>query len=58
MKIIFDSEEQKEAFFKLMSDDYCPSTIFLSDIGCTTGHKTCECEMCWECCGIVVEVRE
>lgn len=54
MKIIFDSEEQKNAFFGLMADDYCPNCLLLPE------HCLAErdCDLCWRSCGIKVEVKK
>lgn len=54
MKIIFDSEEQKEAFFEHVVADYCPS-IFGSDA--STCFENDSCDNCWEKCGIELEVK-
>lgn len=56
MKIIFDSDEEKEAFIK----DRCPTDILkiLGDIECD-GYDVCGvCEECWEKCGIELEVKK
>lgn len=59
MKIIFDSEEQKNAMMGLLEDDYCPNNIFLEDVGCNYGNSLRnDCENCWKNCGIEVEVKE
>jgi hypothetical protein len=52
MKIIFDSEEQKDAMLKLLADDYCPSLLFLKK-GCGNIY---DCEKCWAKCGLEVDV--
>lgn len=60
MKIIFDSEEQKDAMLKLLADDYCPSLLFLND-SCKSELEqklTHDCETCWAKCGLEVEVRD
>lgn len=57
MKIIFDSEEQKNTLFRLLPMDYCPSILGLKDIT----YNNCDdyaCNKCWENCGIEVEVIE
>lgn len=51
MKIIFDSEEQKENFLKLMSEsdvvDFCPGNMNLEENGNGCGIPSC-CRQCWE----------
>lgn len=51
MKIIFDSEEQKESFLKLMSEadvvDFCPGKMNLKEKRDGCGIPSC-CKQCWE----------
>lgn len=51
MKIIFDSEEQKENFLKLMSEsdtvDFCPGRLNLEETGDGCSIPEC-CRQCWE----------
>lgn len=63
MKIIFDSEKQRENLFKA----YCPYELGLP--GCSTSNcglsvrlgdipKVEVCRKCWEECGLEHEVKE
>lgn len=54
MKIIFDSEEQKKAFFEYVVVDYCPSIFGLDRKDVCNGYL---CDDCWEKCGIELEVK-
>lgn len=61
MKIIFDSEEQKKNFLKVLGDamNKCPSYcgfMELSSNDCTPATKD-NCSKCWEQCGIEMEVK-
>lgn len=51
MKIIFDSEEQKENFLKLMSEadtvDFCPGEMYLEENNSGCGNPV-NCRKCWE----------
>ena len=68
MKIIFDSEEQKEQFQKLVLNqaevDLCPSSLYLNErcVGILDlydpGNYTPDCINCWKNCGIEMEVAE
>lgn len=58
MKIIFDSEEQKDALMGLLADDYCPACLFLKETGCELGSSDDDCDECWKNCGIEMEVKE
>ncbi len=60
MKIIFDNEEQKQNFLKVLEDaaNKCPSYcgfIELPSNDCTPTTKD-NCAKCWEQCGIEMEV--
>ena len=56
MKIIFDSEEEKENFIK----DRCPTDILknLGEIECDEFDNYGVCEKCWKNCGIEMEVKK
>ena len=54
MKIIFDSEEEKDNFAKLIFSDYCPSLFGLKG-SCCDFEK---CDECWKNCGIEMEVKD
>lgn len=66
MKIIFDSEEQKEQFQKLVLNQaevgLCPSSLYLKErcVGILSlndpGYYKRDCKTCWENCGIEMEV--
>lgn len=62
MKIIFDSEEQKEKFMRTFLGDilteYCPSSLLLNEsmAGCAGNKGTCK--ECWQESGLVLEVIE
>lgn len=58
MKIIFDSEEQKDALMGLLADDYCPNCLFLKDDDRICGKSDIDCDECWKNCGIEMEVKE
>lgn len=59
MKIIFDSEEQKEALSYSLIKGFCPSELYLknyytrSKLGCSG-----DCERCWKESGLEMEVRD
>lgn len=57
MKIIFDSEEQKERFMNTVVSDYCPSLFGAFP---NMGSQLCDiydcCKKCWEQSGIDMEV--
>lgn len=53
MKIIFDSEEQKEEFI----GKYCPDDFGLQD-RCSPFSWHCRGELCWAEAGVEMEVRE
>ena len=60
MKIIFDSEKEKELFINTVSPFFCPADVILdcdatlSKRGCL---ETCLCEHCWEK-NLNLEVKE
>lgn len=55
MKIIFDSEQQKEKFIDLISLDMCPSDIGVGNYErCVKGN----CWECWEESELEMEVKE
>lgn len=62
MKIIFDSEEQKNAFMRIGLGDiiteYCPGTLHLheSNDGCCGNNGTCK--ECWDKSGLEMEVMD
>ena len=56
MKIIFDSEEQKDTFLATIFYDYCPSDIGLNDRDCD-GSIGNDCTECWKR-AIKMEVEE
>lgn len=66
MKIIFDSEEQKSAFQKLilaqMEVELCPSRLYLKEqcVGLLNlkhpGNYDRDYDTCWKNCGIEMEV--
>ena len=53
MKIIFDSEEQKNQVVGFLKHDYCPSEFGFRD-ACDDDYT---CYECWEKCGIEMEVK-
>ena len=53
MKIIFDSEEQKENFARHIFADHCPTLFGLNGSCCDFE----ECDECWKNCGLEVEVK-
>lgn len=53
MKIIFDSEEQKDNFAKHIPATFCPSLFGLKGSCCDFE----ECDDCWKNSGIELEVR-
>ena len=56
MKIIFDSEEQKEKFLSGVLDTrVCPYDIGVYMTNCI---KCKTCEDCWKSCGIEMAVKE
>ena len=60
MKIIFDSEEERDKFLMGMAhwDHVCPSDFGLKDIQ-TSKCEDCDtpsCEECWKECGLDIEV--
>lgn len=58
MKIIFDSEEEKEALLYGLINGFCPSDLYLNDdYTCSKLGCHVDCEICWENCGIEVEVK-
>ena len=47
MKIIFESEEEKNKFVKRMeNEEICPSAMFLKEIENCKGYESCS--RCWE----------
>lgn len=63
MKIIFDSETQKEKFISAMANfSECPSGFGLKNrvsIGKNCLPRgTTDCKRCWKNCGIEFEVKE
>lgn len=57
MKIIFDSEEEKNKFFGDISMGICPSNLsteYLNGKRCYRGDR--DCAKCWENCGIKFEI--
>lgn len=59
MKILFDSERQKEAFIRAMIKGFCPNELYLKDqCKCSIFNANGNCEKCWENCGIEVEVKK
>jgi len=56
MKIIFDSDEEKEDFIK----DRCPTDILksLRDVEYDCCDICGTCKECWETCGIEMEVKK
>ena len=59
MKIIFDSEEQKEAFMSDVIEHSCPEEYYLENKhSCSAFSWREHCDLCWANCGIEVEVIE
>lgn len=62
MKIIFDSEQQKEQFdivFFIICNELCPSHIGVEHNKCRHYDKTKgSCLTCWRNCDIEMEVRD
>lgn len=62
MKIIFDSENEKNSFFTHVASDYCPGIFGLKNTGCIDiGHgreSNYDCDSCWENCGLEMEVLD
>lgn len=58
MKIIFDNEKQKEAWFKHMVDDYCPGVFGLPDVNENHCKRYNSCDECWSNCGLEMDVEE
>lgn len=59
MKIIFDSEEEKNKFFNRISFGDCPTSLSSKYID--SDHCYCsdrDCAKCWEECGIEFEVKK
>lgn len=55
MKIIFDSEEEKELFI----EHCCPDKVKKSlDLYCYEKCDSVSCKPCWENCGIDLEIEE
>lgn len=59
MKIIFDSEEQKETFMGMIisSSSECPGFFGLNNLPKKQCFKENGCKICWEECGIEHEVK-
>ena len=63
MKIIFDSEEQKNVFMEELTGCYCPSVYYLEE-HCRNFYSRYEnafekdCKACWENCGLEIEVKD
>lgn len=58
MKIIFDSEEQKEEFINNLVDCSCPSDIGLKDSDDYCNEKgLMSCYSCFEQSGLEMEVK-
>ncbi len=60
MKIVFDSEDQKETFLSLITlTALCPEDILLKNRKC---DKLCdnfkECRNCWKQSGLEMEVND
>lgn len=58
MRIIFDSEEQKERFISLISPFLCPSDIGIGNDDADHCSRNGACRDCWKNCGIEIEVKE
>ena len=59
MKIIFDSEHQKEMFLNSMVKGFCPGELNLKNYwDCQFMLMTGNCRECWEQCGIEMEVDD
>ena len=56
MKVIFDSEEQKDQFLEIMASGGCPGSLGLSEDIC--GYSDHGCEYCWRTCGMEMEFVE
>lgn len=57
MKIIFDSEEEKNKFFSYISVSDCPTSLsskYVDDEHCYCNKR--DCAKCWENCGIEFEI--
>lgn len=54
MKIIFDSEEQKEVF--LANIIICPSDLGMEKFQCADCMEEDACERCWQQAGVEIEV--
>lgn len=59
MKIIFDSEIQKELFMERIvgADGICPGILGLNEISCKLGEGR-HCQKCWEISGLEMEIAD
>lgn len=59
MKIIFDSQEQKDKFLEMivLCSDECPGYFGLNNTTRKQCRKNDGCSRCWDECGIEYEVK-
>ena len=55
MKIIFDSEEQKDKFFSTVVFEFCPDELGLARSDC---HAYKCCRDCWDDTNLETEIAE
>ena len=57
MKMIFDSEGQRDWIFRVLSERHCPTCLFFKSDS-TKCNRPNGCVECWKNCGIEVEVKD
>ncbi len=59
MKIIFDSEEQKDKFMDIVHEGFiCPRELGLEDARRNSTCLSTPCITCWENSGVEMEVKD
>ena len=57
MKIIFDSEEQKEAALDQIYSKLCPGLFLLKEFSSDKCNES-DCDECWNSCELEMEVSD